>query len=168
MEKGEQGAQAAMADRLAVIELFHRYAVAIDTRNWTAFRRLFTDDVVAEFDGNRAWTDLETWARDFEKSHAEMAGTQHVITNEIVDLDGDRAHAIFYGSVRFCMPKELANDRQAGVWYDDDLVRTPNGWRITRHTCRSIFRQDLHVSTIGDDPPWRVADRGDIRFFAMS
>jgi hypothetical protein len=168
MEKVDHPADSALADRLAIIELCHRYSFAIDTRDWSAFRRLFTEDVVAEFIGHRTWTDLETWATYFEKSHGEMAGTQHLLSNEIVEVDGDRARLIFYGLVRTCMPREVANDRQLGVWYDDDVIRTADGWRISRHTCRPVSHQELHESIISEDPPWKVAERGEIRFLAAN
>jgi hypothetical protein len=165
MDDNERGTDGHWADRLAITELFHRYAFAIDTRNWVLFRQLFTPDVVAEFPGHK-WTDLETWTSDFENLHAAMSATQHVITNEIVDVDGHRARAVFYGSVRTLYAEGVDTSRHSSVWYDDDLVRRSGGWLITRHTCRHIARQDLPNTIVSDDPPWKVSARGEIRFLA--
>jgi hypothetical protein len=167
------------ADRAAVVELLHRYAIALDSRDWAAFRRLFTDDVVVEFMGGNgknlvSWSDLETMATYFESSRAGKAGGgQHVISNEVVELDGDRARAIAYGTNRVAVPRDVDNDEEghdelSGSIYEDDFVRTREGWRISRHTIRGLWRQETGASTMGDDPIWKVAERGELRFFGAS
>src|SRR5216684_9167657 len=90
MEKIDQSALDSWADRAAVVDLLHRYSIALDTRNWAAFRRLFTDDVVVEFMGSNgimlaSWSDLESMATYFETSRTgKPGGGQHIISNEVV------------------------------------------------------------------------------------
>jgi 3-phenylpropionate/cinnamic acid dioxygenase small subunit len=158
---------AELADRVAVIDVLHRYAFAIDTRNWSAFRTLFTDDVIADFVGWRRWTDLESWAKDFETGHAEMVSTQHVMANEIVEIDGDEARSLCHAVNRTNRP-DPAESASVGCTYDDRLVRTASGWKIAQRTCRILWRSSQNVSTaaIGPDSLWGAAAAGSIGFFS--
>jgi 3-phenylpropionate/cinnamic acid dioxygenase small subunit len=167
MEPNELESLANLADRLAIIEVLHRYAFAIDTRDWIAFRQLFTDDVDADLIGFKHWTNLDAWVTDFEAGHAAMVSTQHVITNEVVEIDGDRARANSYGTNRINQP-DSAQSITTGCSYHDDLVRTADGWRITRRICRILWRSGQNVTSAatGPDSLWGAAADGEIAYFA--
>ena len=129
-----------MADREDIIELLNLYGLAMDTQRWDLFDRIFTEDVDADYGATSHWTDREQFKADFGTFHELFDATQHVMTNHLVRVDGDRAAAHTYGAWRLI--RHAAGDPP--VWdgtgyYDDQLVRTPVGWRIARRTCRVIY-----------------------------
>ena len=53
---------------------------------------------------------------------------------------GDTAQALTYGSWRLVRKAVDGMPLWDGTgWYDDDVVRTANGWRIKRRTCRIVW-----------------------------
>ena len=63
----------------------------------------------------------------------------HVMTNMVCTVDGDRAMAVTYGPwllVRHAAPG--GSEWSGGGWYDDELARTDDGWRISRRRCGII------------------------------
>ena len=70
-----------------------------------------------------------------------FAMRQHLVTNLEVELDGDRATS------RCCLYNPMGRARSDGPvqlffiggTYEDELVRTPSGWRIARRTERQSW-----------------------------
>lgn len=129
-----------MADREDIIELVNLYGFAMDTRRWDLFDRIFTPDASADYGPTSSWTDRARFKADFGGFHELFDATQHVMTNHLVRVEGDRAFAHTYGSWR--LVRHAAGDPpvwDGSGWYDDRLVRTPEGWRIDRRVCRVVF-----------------------------
>ena len=62
--------------------------------------------------------------------------THHAITNHRVTVDGDTAHVRAHIRAEHWLSPELAGD-EPNCWlvvgfYDDDAIRTPDGWRLQR------------------------------------
>ena len=129
-----------MADREDIIELINLYGLAMDTQRWDLFDRIFTPDCDADYGETSHWTDREQFKNDFGSFHELFDATQHVMTNHLVKVDGDRAASHTYGSWRLI--RHAAGDPP--VWdgtgyYDDQWVRTDDGWRIAGRVCRVVF-----------------------------
>ena len=72
--------------------------------------------------------------------------TRHAISNALIEIDGDRARAQYYVT----SPHGLASDDGVRVvWgggiYTHELVRTPAGWRISKHVCTDVWMDDPDV-----------------------
>ncbi|MCJ2177150.1 nuclear transport factor 2 family protein [Novosphingobium album (ex Hu et al. 2023)] len=129
-----------MAEREDIIEVLNLYGFAMDTRRWDLFDRIFTLDCDVDYGPTSSWRGREQFKADFGTFHELFDATQHVMTNHLVQVDGDRASSHTYGSWRLI--RYAAGDPP--VWdgtgyYDDQLVRTPAGWRIAKRTCRVVF-----------------------------
>jgi SnoaL-like domain len=118
-----------VSDRLRIHDLLVTYAAAVDDRDWDALRSVFSKDAVLDYSmvgGPR--TSLDEAIPWLEKSLAAVPMTQHIITNVLVDLDGDTAE------VRALLFNPLG-PRQGpmllGGSYRDRAERTADGWRIT-------------------------------------
>ncbi|MFY9921325.1 MAG: nuclear transport factor 2 family protein [Mycobacterium sp.] len=121
-----------VSDELEIAALLHRYARAVDTKDWQLYRSVFTDDShidysTAVFTGSLDEA-VEFFAGDFS---ALVTMSMHYITNIEVDIDGDtaRVRAMFYNPTQI---KGVAELSMFGGYYHHDLVRTPDGWR-SRH-----------------------------------
>jgi hypothetical protein len=53
-------------DRDAIVQMINLYELAVDSRRWDLFDRVFTADVEARYSEERHWHDLKSFKRDFE------------------------------------------------------------------------------------------------------
>lgn len=121
------------ADKGQIAEVLIRYATGIDSKDWPLLRSCWTEDVYADygevgrFSGADAITDL------MKQLHSAMGPTFHRLTNFAITVDGERATARSYvHAVLQAIPDDAASWVEALGHYDDELVRTPDGWRIAR------------------------------------
>ena len=76
-------------------------------------------------------------------AHESWPKNLHLITNVIVDLDGDRSTSRCYFYVT------IAREDPEGAQYTvtdsgrflDRLIRTANGWRIVERVCEQVVRE---------------------------
>ena len=67
--------------------------------------------------------------------HDGMGPTYHRLSNLVINVEGDRATARSYvHAVLMAIPDDPASWVDALGHYDDELVRTPDGWRIASRT----------------------------------
>jgi 3-phenylpropionate/cinnamic acid dioxygenase small subunit len=122
-------------DKAQIAEVLIRYATGIDTKDWALFRSCWTDDIdvdygdLGRFETADALTDLMT------RIHDGMGSTYHRISNLVIKVDGDRAIARSYvHALLMAIPGDSSSWVDALGHYDDELVRTPDGWRIDKRT----------------------------------
>jgi 3-phenylpropionate/cinnamic acid dioxygenase small subunit len=127
-----------------IAEVLVRYATGIDRRDWDVFRSCFTADCLAEYEGIGTWKSADAITDFMETAHARMGHTMHRISNIAIDVyaDGDRAAARCYVDGML-----MAADGESGFnpmgFYDDELVRTPDGWRIAHRTFTMVTFRTL-------------------------
>lgn len=133
-----------LSDRLEIEQLLIRYCHALDRRDWDGYRNVFTPDAVIEDVTAGAATVAEML--DFlPNALRRVRISQHAVSTVLLTVDGDRATA---HSVCHCpMVIELGDGTTAfmfqGLWYDDRLVRTTDGWRISRRAERDYFAHNV-------------------------
>jgi 3-phenylpropionate/cinnamic acid dioxygenase small subunit len=130
-------------DRQDIAELLLRYATGIDRRDWPLFRTVFTDDCELDYGVIGAWQGVDAVTDFMEQVHALAGHTMHRLSNLAITLDGDKAAARTYidGLI-------MAADNTSGVnaigFYDDEIVRTEDGWRIARRRYTQV-----RLTTVG-------------------
>lgn len=125
-----------VVDRAAIINTGNRLYWSIARREWRTFRSCFIEgELDMDFTATFGGTPISSTADEqVERSQRRIEGfdaTQHVLSNHVVEIDGDEAT---------CKPSNrttvyLPNDRGGDRWvvagsYDFDLVREDGGWRI--------------------------------------
>lgn len=129
-----------------IVDLINLYALAIDTKSWGWFDRVFTPNVVADFPGRR-WIGLQQWTSDFAGFHEPFAATQHQMNVMRVTMRDNGLDVLTYGS--WLLAPTLDGDRSTHLrgqgWYEDRVVQTPDGWRISARTCRMIATEGPHA-----------------------
>jgi hypothetical protein len=125
-------------ERGDIVDVINLYALAVDTQRWDLFDQVFTADVHADYPTGLMWRDLETFKRDFALIHDALDGTMHVMTNHKSALMAKQANSITYGPYRLIrhIPAGGGEFWEAGGWYDDHLINTPDGWRIKMRKAR--------------------------------
>lgn len=123
-----------LEDREAIWGLFMEYKRTLDQRDLAAYSKLFTDDAVwignlgeatgpAEIEALLLDT-LEIWDHDQDRCY-------HLVTNPVIDLDGDRATSESTWAYITRGPTDEPVLAMLGH-YVDELTRTPDGWRFQR------------------------------------
>jgi hypothetical protein len=145
-----------ISDRLEIQELLVRYSHCIDTQNIDGLDQVFTSDAHIDYSAlGGAVGDLESTKTFLRKSMAMFKSTQHMISNIILEFDGDTAT----GRTLCHNPMVLGKGEEehvfvCGLWYLDKLVRTDAGWRI-RERCeeRSFVQGMAEAFTAANQPP---------------
>ena len=119
-----------LVDERAIIQLTIDYAWALDTSDWDALRRVFTPDVVAHL-GTGEQIGIEAVIEKCSGALGPLDDSQHIVTNQQVTVDGDTATCRAYLHAQHIRRQTEGGDLfvVAGR-YEDQLVRTANGWRI--------------------------------------
>jgi hypothetical protein len=124
----------AVEDKLAIQELIARYAVVVDSGDYDGLDELFTDDATIDFTTFGGPADNLSGIKKFlADSLGIFKRTQHMMGLPLITLDGDMA------SSRTSCTNPMVIDNSTGgtsvwligLWYDDEFVRTPAGWRFT-------------------------------------
>jgi 3-phenylpropionate/cinnamic acid dioxygenase small subunit len=130
-------------DRQDIADVLTRYATGIDRRDWPLFRTVFTDDCELDYGEIGVWKGVDAVTDFMDRTHALAGHTLHRLTNQVITVDGDSAQARTYVDALIMMA-----DNQSGVngigYYDDELVRSHTGWRITRRRFTAV-----RVATVG-------------------
>ena len=124
-------------DIMAITQLVNLYGLAVDSQRWELFDRIFTAGVDVDYGPTSRWTDLGQFKADFAAFHDPFDSTQHTMSTHVVGVDGDQARSFCNGGWRLVRHGAGGSPLWDGTgWYDDALLRTPDGWRIARRVCR--------------------------------
>lgn len=146
-----------VADRAALIELLGRYADIADLKEFTELPGLvLTDPLTLDFtsvaDIPPMTTPLHDYVEILRASFAPYTATHHVITGHVIELDGDSARIHAHVRAEHWVPDDLAGggpNRWLVVgFYDNEAVRTAEGWRLTRVKLTSSYQENPHLSSV--------------------
>lgn len=124
-------------DLVAITNTVSLYPVAVDTRQWTLFDKVFTRDCVVDFGGPAKFEGLEALKLVFDAIHRPFKATQHFTSNHQIHVSGTGATCLSY--VRGVFVREMPDGGdmfESTGWYDDVLVLGGGGWLISRRVCR--------------------------------
>ena len=115
-----------------VVETQIRYADACDGKDWSLFERVFTADATGDF-GTFRPQGVAGFAEMIAGHLSGCGPTQHLLGNHVVELTGDQARA--RSAIRAFHAGREGTSAEGLTYtvigtYHDELVRTPNGWRI--------------------------------------
>jgi hypothetical protein len=127
-----------LADRAEIADLVTRLGRWLDADQASDPRALFDEAVRVRTPGGEA-EGLDRVVAQARRTH-ERARTQHVITNVLVELDGDRARAGANLLVAFVPEAGGAEPYTLGERYAFEAVRGPAGWRLSRIEVEPVWR----------------------------
>ena len=135
-----------ISDRMEIQDLLVAYSTAVDSQDWAGFAALFTSDALIDYSamgGSRGGVD-ETVAF-LQKSLPNFSSTQHMISNSSVEVQGDRAVGRTICHNPMVMKREGGEEHVffCGLWYRDEFVRTPEGWRFQRRVEEKSYFHNL-------------------------
>jgi len=131
-----------ISDRMQIDDLLIRYTVAIDTKDYKLLDTCFTADADVDYTTSGGikgkYPEVRAW---LEKALAAFTMTQHLITNTTLTLSGDTATArtIVFNPMGTPNKSGSLHIFYVGAYYNDELVRTSDGWRIQQRYEEQAF-----------------------------
>jgi len=125
-----------MTDRDEIFDLTVRYATAIDSKQYELLSTVFTPDADLDYGEVGHWTSAAEVTEFMDVAHRGAANTLHRMSNQVVAADGDAATARTYVDALILGPD--GSGVNAIGYYDDELVRTADGWRIGKRKFTSV------------------------------
>lgn len=118
-----------LEDIEAIKQLKARYcAICDDDHNPEQIASVFAEDGIWE-GGGFGTARGHDGIRELFKGFQKLIGfSQHNVMNPIIDIDGDRATAVWYLLGPFTFHKN-SDDRWLAVRYDDDYVKVNGQWK---------------------------------------
>jgi SnoaL-like domain len=107
-----------------------RYATGIDSRDWVLFRTCFAEELHADYGEYGVWTSAEAITKAMEEMHSAVGPTLHRMTNMVVSAADGGARARTYVDAILCPLEVGGATHQARGYYDDQLEKSADGWKI--------------------------------------
>lgn len=139
-----------LVDRARITGHVLKYATGIDRHQWDLYRSIFADEIVMDFS---SWSGqpavpmaADDWVAGVRATLEPFDATQHVLTNFVVEVNGDAASCTCYMAAHHhLVTGDLREMHSIGGYYEHQLKRDGDGWLI-HHT-------RLNVT-------WEMGDRG--------
>jgi SnoaL-like domain len=145
---------AEISDRLEIQQLLVDYSTAIDQRRFDDLDKVFTPDAYIDYTAlggiEGRYPKVKQWLSEVLPNFPVYA---HMLGNFSVRIDGDTASSRVICFNPMVLPGEKdpnkGNEKEkvkekvlfCGLWYDDEFVRTPQGWRMTRRVETKTFQK---------------------------
>jgi hypothetical protein len=144
----------AFSDRDQLVKLLGRYADIPDTNDFDVLpATVFTDPVIFDFEslsGRPAGeTTVDALTSRFRTTFSPFSATHHAVTGHRVTIDGDRATIHAHVRAEHWLPEKLVG-MGPNCWlvvgfYDDEAVRTRDGWRLSRVKLTVTHQENAHL-----------------------
>jgi hypothetical protein len=128
-----------LLDRIEIVETTTRMGTLADGKEWDALLTVFADEVDFDYTAFVGGEPARLAPADIVAAwRGGMSGwqaTQHLVSNHIVEIDGDTAACTASFQAQHYLPSETGGSLWTlGGNYAYGLVRTSAGWRITAVT----------------------------------
>ncbi len=133
-----------ISDRLEIQQLLVDYSTAIDQRRFDDLDKVFIPDAYIDYramggiDGK--FPKVKAWLAEVLPAFANYA---HMLGLPSIHLTGDSATArtfcfnpMVFGAAE---PTTKPATMLLGLWYDDEFIRTTDGWRMSRRAETKCF-----------------------------
>jgi hypothetical protein len=139
---------AEISDRLEIQQLIVDYSTAIDTRRFDDLDAVFTKDAYIDYTAlggiEGRYPEVKAWLAEVLPNFPMYA---HMLGNFSVRIDGDTAASRTICFNPMVLPRATKEDHEqvmfCGLWYDDEFLRTAEGWRMTRRVETKCFQKIL-------------------------
>ena len=130
-----------LADERAVVDLASRYCWALDVKDFEELRSIFLPDAFAIL-GNTECHGIDAIIRRISSALTRLDASHHLVGSHVVALDGDQAaHKCYLQAQHMLRGTEGGDLWLVAGTYEDQLVRTPDGWRIKERILTRVWTE---------------------------
>lgn len=130
------------ADRMEIIDVLGRYCWALDTKDFEQLREVFVPDATARLGGSDQ-AGIDEIIERVSTALSRFEASQHLIGTYQITVDGDSATSRAHLQAQHIWPPGHEHRHlMVGGKYEDELVRTAEGWRITHRVMRKIWTDE--------------------------
>ncbi len=120
-----------LLDEQAIIATAIRYTWALDAKHWHALDDVFVADATARLGHPKPFEGREAIVAVCAAALTPLAGSQHLVGNHEVTVDGDEAAHRCYVQAQHVGSRESGGGLYVVAGrYEDRMERTADGWRI--------------------------------------
>jgi hypothetical protein len=129
-----------ISDRFEIQQLLIDYSTAIDQKRFDDLDRVFTPDAYIDYTVTGGiegrFGEVKAWLKEVLPN---FPAYYHMLGNVDIRIDGDGAtsRAICFNPM--VMGGEMGQIYFVGIWYVDEFVRTPEGWRMSKRVEEKCF-----------------------------
>lgn len=126
-----------LGDRADVTDAVYRFARAMDDHDWPGLRACLAHAVAVDYSAFRGDAPATLTGDEFTRMRRDALSPlrmQHVVTNPLVTVEGDRAECRSCFVIHRVDPARPADEQSLDTagHYVHGLVRTEGGWKIDR------------------------------------
>jgi hypothetical protein len=130
-------------------QLKYRYLRTLDLKQWDAFQECFVEDATGSYAELRFGSRAELV--DYMRTNLGPDRiTLHQAHHPEIDVDGDEATGRWYLHDKVFVP-EFDVAIEGAAFYEDRMVRTPDGWRFRHVGYRRTYEATWQMSAV---PGW--------------
>jgi ketosteroid isomerase-like protein len=131
-----------LLDEAAIREVAIRYCRAIDQCDWPALAAVFAPDATAWLGSDPVIAGLDGITRRVSGALDPLDGSQHIVGNQEVTVDGDEAaHQCYFQAQHVRRAAEGGLLYIVAGRYIDQLRRTGEGWRIVHRRLEVMWTE---------------------------
>ena len=149
-----------ISDRFLIQDLLVAEGACIDERDWDRWETLYLAEAFVDWSGNsgasgtpkqvRAWAEPVLSTENFPYPQY-----QHYCTNFQIRVTGDTATSRHLQIIPISVAAADGNRQIAfsGIWFDDEFVRTKDGWKISNRTEQLTWNHNFPEAFEVPTPP---------------
>jgi len=141
MDPEESTAVRELLDRDEISSLLVKFARALDEKDWDGYANLYAEEGVFRRP-NGCHRGRAGLAEFVKEDLGHYVATHHVTGNHDIEVAGDTATARSLLQAYHVRSEDPSDFWAVGGWYDTDLRRTEDGWRITSAEPKPVWLLD--------------------------
>ena len=127
-------------DEQEIRDLALRYCTAVDRRDWDLLREVFAPDATVGLPQSVLLAGADEIMSRYRRGLSKYDATHHVVTNHEITVEGDTArHSCLLHAQHVRHDAPGGPHFIIGGRYEDQLVRTPEGWRFKHRELVTVW-----------------------------
>ena len=122
-----------VADRIALQDVMLKYAAGVDERDFDLYASCFMENVEVVDFGEAPINGRDEWVEYVKGALDNYGPTQHMLGPQLATVDADNAHCRTDVQALHYLKQPEGEILTLWATYETDMVRTDEGWKISRH-----------------------------------